>query len=75
VAQHTFTFDGGSLHRTLSCGVAAWPHPRVGAEESLLKAADQALYVAKETGRNRVIRFDSQIFNEHTQTGGARVGR
>ena len=26
---------------------------------------DDALYVAKETGRNRVIRFDSDEFNEH----------
>jgi diguanylate cyclase (GGDEF)-like protein len=66
VETHTFTFDGGTLSRTVSCGVAAWPHPRVSSQESLVKAADDALYVAKETGRNRVIRFDSREFNEHT---------
>jgi diguanylate cyclase (GGDEF)-like protein len=67
VEAHTFTFEGGTLQRTMSCGVAAWPHPRIEDCDALVKAADDALYVAKETGRNRVIRFDSQAFNEHTQ--------
>src|SRR5215207_7070603 len=67
VETHTFNFDGGTLQRTMSCGVAAWPHPRIEDCDALVKAADDALYVAKETGRNRVVRFDSQAFNEHTQ--------
>ena len=67
VEAHTFTFDGGTLQRTMSCGVAAWPHPRIEDCDTLVKAADDALYVAKETGRNCVVRFDSQAFNEHTQ--------
>ena len=67
VEARTFTFDGGTLLRTVSCGVAAFPHPRVSAHEGLIKAADGALYVAKETGRNKVVRFDSREYNEHTQ--------
>ena len=67
VESHTFTFDGGTLRRTMSCGVAAWPHPRLATCDTLVKAADDALYVAKETGRNRVVRFDSDAFNEHTK--------
>jgi diguanylate cyclase (GGDEF)-like protein len=67
VEAHTFTFEGGTLQRTMSCGVAAWPHPRIGDCDALVKAADDALYVAKETGRNRVIRFDSQAIKQHTQ--------
>jgi diguanylate cyclase (GGDEF)-like protein len=66
VESHTFTFEGGSLRRTLSCGVAAFPHPRISHREALVKAADDALYVAKELGRNRVVRFDSPEFNEHS---------
>jgi len=67
VDAHTFSFEGGTLTRTMSCGVAAWPHPRIQGREGMLKAADDALYVAKELGRNRVVRFDSAEFNAHTQ--------
>jgi diguanylate cyclase (GGDEF)-like protein len=71
VEDHTFVFDGGSVRRTVSFGVAAWPDPRVKMSEQLVRAADDALYVAKETGRNRVIRFDSEDFNAHTSPSDA----
>ncbi|HEX6573351.1 MAG TPA: diguanylate cyclase [Gemmatimonadaceae bacterium] len=67
VEEHTFSFEGGTLKRTVSLGVAAWPHPRIKGREEMLKAADDALYVAKEMGRNKVVRFDSAEFNQHIE--------
>jgi len=67
VEENTFSFEGGTLKRTVSLGVASWPHPKIEGREAMLKAADDALYVAKEMGRNRVVRFDSAEFNAHTK--------
>ncbi len=47
-------YMGSRLPRvTISCGVAAYPTTS-NSPEALLRAADTALYEAKETGRNRV---------------------
>jgi two-component system cell cycle response regulator len=72
IEAHTFTFDGGTLQRTASFGVSGWPHPTIRDSDSLVRTADDALYVAKETGRNRVIRYDGDDFNAHqTSKNGA----
>ena len=65
VEGHTFTFPGGTLTRTVSFGVSGWPHPKIVECDALVRTADDALYVAKERGRNRVIEFDSDEFNAH----------
>jgi len=44
----------GPLQVTMSLGVAAMPDAKIGAPSGLIAAADQALYRAKELGRNRV---------------------
>ena len=75
VESHTFTFDGGSIQRTASFGVSAWPHPRINDTDALVRSADDALYVAKETGRNRVVRFDSDEFNAHLSAANERNTR
>ena len=49
----TIPFEGGTLDATLSIGVTlALPHDSV---DSLLARADDAMYHAKEQGRNRVV--------------------
>jgi diguanylate cyclase (GGDEF)-like protein len=65
VEEHTFTFDGTSIRRTASFGISVWPHPLIAHCDQLMRAADDAMYVAKESGRNRVVPFDSDEFNEH----------
>lgn len=47
--------DGHSIHITASLGVACFPAPAIDDLNDLLKAADRALYQAKEGGRNRVV--------------------
>jgi two-component system cell cycle response regulator len=65
IEGHTFMFTGGTLTRTASFGVAGWPHPKIEQCDDLVRTADDALYVAKETGRNKVVRFDGEEFNAH----------
>ena len=50
--------DGGSLRVTLSAGVAVFGH-RAEDGATLVAAADDALYQAKRSGKNRVARADS----------------
>ncbi|WP_298438301.1 diguanylate cyclase [Geobacter sp.] len=54
VQEHVFN---GSLQGqviTISLGVATYPSPRVENIDSLFRQADEALYRAKQNGRNRV---------------------
>lgn len=46
-------FDGKAINKTISIGIAN-SHPDGDSAEALLKRADQALYSAKNSGRNQV---------------------
>lgn len=49
--------DGQKLHKTCSIGFAAFPmhpyHPELGSWHQTIEVADQCMYAAKHTGRNR----------------------
>jgi diguanylate cyclase (GGDEF)-like protein len=52
--------EGKELSITISVGVALYPSRDVRTKDQLLKAADRALYQAKEDGRNRICVFQHQ---------------
>jgi PleD family two-component response regulator len=58
VASEKIEFRGKPISVTMSFGVAALGRPAVDSE-GLIKAADEALYEAKRTGRNKSCRFTS----------------
>lgn len=51
------TFKGKTVHLTISVGLACWqPGEKITLAE-LVQQADEALYLSKQSGRNRVTRF------------------
>jgi two-component system cell cycle response regulator len=54
VAKHLFKGLKGGRRLTISIGVATSPHPLIKDEDGLIYFADNALYDAKNSGRNRV---------------------
>jgi len=51
----TFAYEGRTIPVTVSLGVAGYPAIAASASDDLVRAADEALYEAKRSGRNRVI--------------------
>ena len=47
--------DGNRFFQTVSLGIAYFPNPRVEDRDSLIKLADEALYMAKQQGRDRIV--------------------
>ena len=54
IEEEPIAIDEGALKVTASFGVAQFPRPDVRRVEELIELADQALYKAKEAGRNQV---------------------
>lgn len=56
VATHLFRDEANEVRMTLSGGVASFPDGQVDHPDLLIKRADEALYAAKEGGRNQILR-------------------
>ncbi len=61
--EHIFQTTSGPLSKTLSIGVSMYPTD-TDAFWGCLKYSDVALYKAKESGRNKVLRFTSNMWEE-----------
>ncbi len=68
VAEQAIVINSTSppLTCTVSIGIATWPHNQGSSFEQLLSHADQALYQAKQAGRNQVQGFQSMLPGEKT---------
>jgi two-component system cell cycle response regulator len=59
--EHT-TFHAKSDPLTLTCSVGVATFPKAGTDwETLFKATDEALYVSKRTGRNKVTLWNPKL--------------
>ncbi len=65
-AQPVVLPDGTEIMKTLSIGVADFPEDAT-AFWQVVKFADTALYHAKETGRNRVVRFIPALWQDRSK--------
>jgi diguanylate cyclase (GGDEF)-like protein len=54
--RHVFPVSEAGLKITASIGVASYPAAGIDSADALVRAADDALYQAKQAGRNRVAR-------------------
>jgi len=58
IKDHKFKSLKNQIGITVSIGISAFPNARIKTHDELISAADDALYEAKKSGRDRVIVFD-----------------
>lgn len=68
VQDRVFQLDGATAKITVSIGVAGYPQD-TSSRPALVKAADDALYAAKQSGRNNV-KLANRLLNQAKVVGG-----
>lgn len=63
ISQLSVDYQGVMIPLTISCGVSCYQQQEGASPESLFAAADQALYQAKQQGRNQVQLADPILLN------------
>ncbi|MFL0804863.1 MAG: YfiR/HmsC family protein [Agarilytica sp.] len=63
VEENDIVFDGNTINITISIGISPLLDDDTKVEQSLVRA-DQALYEAKESGRNRFVVYSPSLDNE-----------
>lgn len=61
IADTAFLIEGKTLHVTTSIGVACVEAGEQVSPDEVISRADTALYLAKQTGRNRVVHWEPQM--------------
>jgi two-component system cell cycle response regulator len=69
VEKHPFDNEGQPIPVTVSIGVACAPDPRIRSAADLVVAADENMYLAKRSGRNRVAAGQRPIDEDDEATG------
>ena len=65
IEENQFKIDNASLKITSSCGIAALNSGKFKDISEFIKAADNALYEAKESGRNKSCIYRMERINEN----------
>ncbi|MBI2058794.1 MAG: diguanylate cyclase [Nitrospirae bacterium] len=60
IAKHSFFAEGHVIKVTASFGVASFPQAKIMHKNQLIRHADQALYEAKNSGRDRVCTYQER---------------
>ena len=58
IESHTFSFDGVEAHITVSIGICACDRKNFTTVDRIVIMADNAMYEAKQTGRNRIVSME-----------------
>jgi diguanylate cyclase (GGDEF)-like protein/PAS domain S-box-containing protein len=58
--EHPIYVEGNKFYLTISIGVAFYPEHGI-TREDLIKKADQALYSAKDSGKNKAVKFNHNM--------------